>query len=454
MGKLFGTDGIRGIANKELTVNLAFNTGLALSGIMSENTGVAKPKVLISKDTRISGDMFESAIAAGLCAGGVDVILCGVAPTPAVSYLVKEFNFDAGVMISASHNPSEYNGIKIFNRTGFKLSDELEEKIEYGIEHNNNIKLAIGENIGIVDRDYNLINKYIEHISSIKANDTLGGLKILIDCANGSASATASKIFTQCDIINASPDGLNINNKCGSMNMDLLVERVVAGNYDIGIAFDGDADRCLAVDENGEIIDGDMILCAIADEMKASGSLKGDTLVVTKLSNLGLHKFCEKRNYNVSQTDVGDRFVLERMVENNFNLGGEQSGHIIVLDYAGTGDGQLTATLILNLLRKNSERASKVFGKMKKYPQIALNVKIPQDKDKTGMKEKILADCDVINAEKAVREKLNNNGRIILRASGTEPLIRIMIEGESEAIIAEYAKEIEDVILRKLELII
>ena len=449
MGKLFGTDGIRGIANKELTVNLAFNTGLALSEIMSENASGAKPKVLISKDTRISGDMFESAIAAGLCAGGVDVILCGVAPTPAVSYLVKEFNFDAGVMISASHNPSEYNGIKIFNRNGFKLSDELEEKIEYAIENNRYIKLATGKNIGVVDRDYNLINEYIEHVSGIKAEDATGDLKILIDCANGSASVTASKIFTQCDIINAAPDGLNINNRCGSMNLDLLVEKVVEGKYDIGIAFDGDADRCLAVDENGDIIDGDMILCAIADAMKEAGTLKNDTLVVTKLSNLGLHKFCERRNYNVSQTDVGDRFVLERMVENNYNLGGEQSGHIIVLDYAGTGDGQLTAVLMLNLLCKKNEKASKVFGVMKKYPQISLNVKISQDKDKAGMKEKILSDCDVINAEKAVREKLNNNGRIILRASGTEPLIRIMIEGKSEDIIAEYAKEIEGVIKNK-----
>lgn len=451
MGKLFGTDGIRGIANEDLDVTLAFNVGLAVSEIMVENTGNGKPKVLIGKDTRISGDMFESAIAAGLCAGGVDVILCGVAPTPAVSYLVKECNFDAGVMISASHNPSEDNGIKIFNKDGFKLSDAIEEKIEYAIEHNHKIKLATGEKIGIIHKDVNLIDKYIEHVANIESPtaENKKNLKVLIDCANGSASVTADKIFAHCDIINASPDGLNINKDCGSTHMNVLIEKVVGEKYDIGIAFDGDADRCLAVDENGNIIDGDMILCAIADEMKESATLKGDTIVVTKLSNLGLHKFCEKRNFTVEQTDVGDRFVLERMLQNNFNLGGEQSGHIIALDYAGTGDGQITAMMILNLLKKKREKSSKVFGEMKKYPQISVNVKLPQDK--TDIKQKIMTDPDVLNIEKIISDKLNNNGRIILRPSGTEALIRIMIEGENYDTIAEYAKEVENIILKKIK---
>jgi len=448
VGKLFGTDGIRGIANKDLNVHLAYNVGLAVSEIMTENTGDGKPKILIAKDTRISGDMFESAMAAGLCAGGVDVILCGIAPTPAVSYLVKECNFDAGIMISASHNPSEYNGIKIFNREGFKLSDELEEKIEFEIENNHKIKLATGEHIGVIRKDDGLIDKYIEHVKSINKNRSETGLKVLIDCANGSAAVTAAKIFAQCDIIYDSPDGLNINKNCGSVHMDSLISEVIGGKYDIGIAFDGDADRCLVVDENGEIIDGDMILCVLADEMKENGTLKGDTVVVTKLSNLGLHKFCENRGYNVEQTDVGDRFILERMLQKDFNLGGEQSGHIVLLDYAGTGDGQITATLILNLLSKKKEKASKVLGIMKKFPQIAVNVNIPQDK--ADLKKKILEDPDLLNAEEVARSKLKDNGRIIIRPSGTEPLIRIMVEGENHEIITECAKEIESVILKKL----
>ena len=468
MGKYFGTDGVRGTANKDLDVTLAYKIGLSASDVLIKNIAQTpadfvgtpfqkgankKPKIIIGKDTRISGDMFESAIAAGICAGGCDVVLCGIVPTPAVAFLVNSCGFDAGIMISASHNQAFDNGIKIFNSKGFKLSDEIEEKIEYAIDNYQEIELKTGSSIGTVTTDEKITDKYINHLSEInKIIDTRHNIRVLIDCANGSASETAGKIFdgekVSYSIINSDPTGLNINDKCGSTHLDGLKKRMKIGGFDIGFAFDGDADRCLAVDETGELIDGDKIICVLADDMKQYGRLKNNSVVVTKMSNLGLHKFCESKNINVEQTDVGDRFVLERMLEKNINIGGEQSGHIIISDYATTGDGQITAVLILDILRKYKESgktASEIFGVMKSYPQVSVNVKVENDR-----KKDIMSDETVLEKVEEIKDLLNGNGRVLLRPSGTEPLIRIMIEGENEDIITGYAKEIESVILGRL----
>ena len=472
MGKYFGTDGVRGAANKDLTVMLAYKIGLSASDVLIKNidktpagngaSGMPrptqdganqKPKIIIGKDTRISGDMFESAIAAGICAGGCNAFLCGVVPTPAIAFLVKECGFDAGIMISASHNHAYDNGIKIFNSQGFKLSDELEDKIEYAIDNYEEIELKTGEFIGTVTTDDKLIDKYINHVSDInKIIDTRNNIRVLLDCANGSASKTAEKIFdgekVSYSIINSDPNGLNINDKCGSTHLDNIIKRMKLGGFDIGFAFDGDADRCLAIDETGEIIDGDKIICVLADEMKQRGRLKSNSVAVTKMSNLGLHKFCESKEINVEQTDVGDRFVLECMIEKDINIGGEQSGHIIISDYATTGDGQITAVLILDILRRykaEGKTASEIFGVMKSYPQVLIFVKVENDRKKDIMSDEI-----VLESVKKIEKLLNGNGRILLRPSGTEPLIRIMLEGENEEVITGYAKEIESVILGKL----
>ena len=447
MGKYFGTDGVRGTANKDLDVVLAYKTGLAAASVLYEDIKQTnqtnnkdskdKPKIIIGKDTRISGDMFESAISAGICAAGCDVVLLGVVPTPAVAFIVKECGFDAGVMISASHNQAFDNGIKIFGSQGVKLSDELEAKIEQLIDKSDEIKLAVGADIGRVTRDDTLVDKYIARITEISTISQTK--KILIDCANGSASATARKIFETADIINCTPDGLNINENCGSTHIDVLANRVKSGGYDIGFAFDGDADRCLAVDENGELICGDKIVCALAEWMKI------DTIAVTKLSNIGLHEFCKSHDIKIEETDVGDKFVLERMLERNIKLGGEQSGHIIALDYATTGDGQLAAMLMLKILCDSLKKASDIFGAMRVYPQVAVNVKVANEQ-----KPIIMQDEDVLTAVRDIESKLGDTGRVLLRPSGTEPLIRIMLEGEHLQTIKEYAHEIERVILEKI----
>jgi len=464
MGKYFGTDGVRGAANEDLTADLAYKIGLSTSNVLINNINIyKKPKIIIGRDTRISGSMFESAIAAGICAGGCDAALCGMVPTPAIAYLVRKYRFDAGVMISASHNQAFDNGVKIFNSHGYKLSDELEEKIEYLIDNIQEAELKTGGAIGEVTKDHKLIEAYINHVSAavklpLLYESTAGasprptkGLHILIDCANGSASETAGKIFdgekVSYSIINSDPNGLNINDECGSTHLDGLIKRMKMGEFDIGFAFDGDADRCLAVDETGEIIDGDKIICALAENMMKENKLKKHTVAVTKLSNMGLHKFCESRKINVEQTDVGDRFVLERMLEKDISIGGEQSGHIIVSDYATTGDGQITAVLILDILRKYADKkASEIFGAMKQYPQVMINVKVGAN-DK---KEKIMSDEIVLAEVEKIKDLLSGNGRILLRPSGTEPLVRIMTEGEDLDVITDYAREIEKVILERL----
>ncbi len=438
MGKLFGTDGVRGIVGKDLSAELAFRLGRAAAEVLiSEDT--KRPKILIGKDTRLSGDMLESAMAAGFAAMGADVILLGVVPTPAVAYLLPKLGADAGVMISASHNPGAYNGIKIFQGSGYKLPDELELQIEDRIENGIRTAQAQGEWIGRVSTDLSLLDLYCDHVRALLPTDCKR--RILFDLSNGSASQTAKQIFTfeGADFISGSPDGWNINEHCGSTDLSALKEKVVSGGYDMGIAFDGDADRCLAVDENGNTIDGDQIIAALSLAMRANGELHDDTIVVTSLSNLGLHLFAKANNLQVKVTDVGDRYVLEEMLRGNYSLGGEQSGHIIMTAYATTGDGQSSAAKILCLLANQpNAKASEVFGVMKVLPQIAKNVTVAS----RSVAQQILAHEKIAALKAKIEDALNGKGRILLRPSGTEALLRVMLEGEDLATITAYADEV------------
>ena len=432
MGKLFGTDGIRGVVNNGLDAELAYKVGLAAAVVLAEGKGEGeRPLVTIGKDTRISGDLLKGALIAGLCTAGADVLDLGTLPTPGVAWVTVSERADAGVVISASHNPFEHNGIKIFNGQGFKLSDELEEKIE---------EIIFSGCVGVPRKTHGEIGKvcyvarkasegYIDHLVNTVSND-MGGLRILVDCANGAASATAGRLFDrfrnlQCDIINADPDGVNINNKCGSTHMDMLAAMVTAGGYDLGIAFDGDADRCLAVDELGQDIDGDQIMAACGLSLKEEGKLGGDTVVATVMSNIGLHRFVKEHQMKVVCTSVGDRNVLECMLANGYAIGGEQSGHMIFLEHATTGDGQLTALQILELLSKCGRKASELFGQCARFPQVLINVSVSGG---NPAKERVMASQwlkDSIAEQEAV---LKDNGRILVRPSGTEALIRVMVE--------------------------
>ncbi len=430
MGKLFGTDGIRGVVNEGLDATLAYQVGLAAAKVLGEANGKSRPLFTIGKDTRISSDLLESALIAGLCSAGADVMRLGVIPTPAVAYITVEAKADAGIVISASHNPFEHNGIKIFNGQGFKLSDELENQIEAVIFDGCNVALKTHGDLGrVYDSELKQSEAYINHLAST-VEDDLHGLRILVDCANGASSATADRLFdlfsAEVDIINEDPDGVNINNGCGSTHLDLLARKVAEGGYDVGIAFDGDADRCLAVDENGETIDGDQIMAICGTEMKREGKLSGDAIVATVMSNIGFHLFAKENGIQVPCTDVGDRNVLEKMLECGYKLGGEQSGHTIFLDYATTGDGQLTALQFLQVLSRSGKKASELASICKKYPQVLINVPVASKEDKV----RIMAD-DGLKAETARQEaELNGEGRILIRPSGTEALIRVMVEGK------------------------
>ena len=444
MKKLFGTDGVRGIAGVDLTAELAYKIGLCAANLFTGKN--KKSRVLIGKDTRVSGDMLEAAISAGLAAGGADAVSIGVVPTPAVAFIVTKHSFDAGIMISASHNTAEYNGIKIFGADGFKLTDDEELNIENHIENIGKIPLASGGAVGRIYSEPSLIEGYIDQLKGLIPETALRPLRIIIDCANGSAAATADKIFISnqnltYDFINREPDGLNINEGCGSTHMDGLRKKVIAGGYDTGIAFDGDADRCLMLDEKGGDIEGDHIIAMLADDMKKRGALKKNTTVVTIMSNLGLHKFAGEKGIEIKQTDVGDRYVLEAMLEGGYNLGGENSGHIILTDYAATGDGQLTAVMMLSLLAKNKELASVLASKLQTIPQIIQNVRITAEK-----RALIMSSPELATAIESVKSRLGRFERINVRPSGTEPLIRVMVEGDDRDKIQAYALEIEKVI--------
>lgn len=450
MGKLFGTDGARGVANSELTCELAMNIGRAAAMVLLENNNKdTKPCVLIGMDTRRSSDMLEGALTAGLCSVGANVMQLGVVPTPAVAYLVRKLNADAGIMISASHNPHEFNGIKIFNGEGYKLPDALEEEIEAIVCDNAKpYPVPTGDGLGCVSKLPSALDDYIDHVASSIEGD-LSGLKIAIDCSNGSASATAEKLFTKLGadhtIINAEPNGININEKCGSTHIEGLASFVKENGFNCGVAFDGDADRCLAIDENGELIDGDFIIAVCAKDLNERGKLSNNAVVGTVMTNMGFNKFCDENGLNFEATAVGDRYVLENMLKNNYKLGGEQSGHVIFLDHGTTGDGQLTGVQLLSIVKRSGKTLSQLAGIMKRFPQVLINVKVAREqKDNYKTDEKI---CNVI-AE--TENSLNGRGRVLVRASGTEPLIRVMLEGENIDEITAYAQSIADTIKTRL----
>lgn len=442
MGKLFGTDGIRGVVGENLTVELAFRTGQALAHVLKQEKGRA-PLITIGKDTRVSSDMLESALICGICSVGGNVMPFGVLPTPAVAYLTVLKEADAGIVISASHNPFEHNGIKVFNEQGYKLPDATEEKIEAIILSEEKIPVATRGEIGVLHHGLKQAkNEYIHHLAHTIDAD-LAGLRILVDCSNGAASATARELFGRfkcfVDFICDEPNGVNINLNCGSTHLDRLAEQVVAGKYDIGVAFDGDADRCLMVDETGKVIDGDMIMSVCGIQMKREGKLEGNTIVATVMSNLGLHEFCRNNGIDLVCTAVGDRNVLEKMNECGYRIGGEQSGHMIFTEFATTGDGQLSALQFLQILARSGKSASLLVSEFTQYPQILLNAEVSHER---GVKERIMG-SEELKAAIAEEEKfLNGEGRILVRASGTEALIRVMVEAKTEQIAKLVAERV------------
>lgn len=429
MARLFGTDGVRGVANESLTCELAVKIGQAAAAVLGGNQK-KRPLVAVGMDTRISSDMLAGALSAGLCSSGADVLSLGVIPTPAVAYLVRKYHADAGVVISASHNSAEFNGIKIFSANGYKLPDELEEKIEDMILGDEKMHgEIIGADVGRIIPAENAHKDYVDYLRQTVSH-TLDGLKIAIDCANGAASTTAPLLFeqlgAQCHILNADPNGVNINDNCGSTHMESLRKYVLNNSMDVGIAFDGDADRCLCIDEKGSEVDGDFIMAICASDMKKHGKLKKDTVIGTVMTNLGFIKFCQANGINFIPTKVGDRYVLEEMLLEDYKLGGEQSGHVIFGDCATTGDGELTALKVLSVMYRESEKLSELAGVMKKYPQVMVNVKVSSEG-----KINFYTDSKVKSAIEKAKESLGDTGRVVVRVSGTEPLIRVMAEGEN-----------------------
>ena len=430
MGKLFGTDGIRGVANETLDTKLAYRIGQAAAISLQDGTG-RKPTVVIGKDTRISSDMLEAALTAGLTACGCNVVTLGVIPTPAVAYLTVQLHADAGAVISASHNPYEHNGIKLFSREGFKLSDALEAQIENLILQPGELPVKSHGDLGQVTSGAALKEQYLDHLASTVGK--LSGLRVLIDCANGASSATARELFSRFDldvtILNDEPNGVNINAECGSTHLGGLQKGVVEGHYDLGLAFDGDADRCLAVDELGREVDGDHIMAICADTLVAQNKLRGGGFVATVMSNIGLHKYCEAEGLRLLCAAVGDRNVLELMQKEGMVLGGEQSGHIIFLDYMTTGDGQLAALQFLSIVQQSGKKVSELSDRIVSYPQILRNVRVNSNEEKTA----IMGSAALREAIAKAEEELAGNGRVLIRPSGTEPLIRVMVEaGKSD----------------------
>lgn len=456
MGRLFGTDGARGVANSELTCELAMQIGRAAAMVLTEHTN-KRPKVLIGMDTRASSQMLESAISAGLCSVGADVMLLGEIPTPAVAYLVKKYEYDAAVMISASHNPCEYNGIKIFQGNGYKLPDALEEEIESIILDKTQVPpIKVGGDVGRIIRSRTSIIDYSSYLKTVAQNElaeygmeNFNGLKIAIDCSNGAASVTAPRVFMRlcddCFFLASHPNGTNINANCGSTHLEILQDFVVRNNCDVGLAFDGDADRFLAVDENGNVVDGDKLIAIFAKHMKNKGKLKNNAAVVTVMSNMGFFKFCEENDIHCEKTKVGDRYVLENMLENDFVIGGEQSGHIIFRDFATTGDGELSALKLLCVMKETGKSLSELASEMEVFPQVLVNVRVSD-----FGKARFPRDEEIKNAIEAAEKELGSDGRVLVRVSGTEPLVRVMLEGKDEEKINILAQEIAQVIKERL----
>lgn len=454
MRKYFGTDGIRRIANTELSPELVYKVAKAGAYVLSKHTDHT-PTILIGRDTRISGTLIESAMTAGFLSYGANVKLLGVIPTPAVAYLTKKLNADASVVISASHNTFEFNGVKYFSNKGMKISDELEEEIE-GIMESGKIEELTAEShkIGVSEIKEEWINKYIEFfVENFKEDIDKNNKKdfiVGIDTANGATYKVAEKVFTTLGInykiINNNPDGININHNCGSTHLEPIKEFVVKNKLSLGIAYDGDGDRCLLVDELGNEIDGDKILAVFSKYLKENRKLKKDTLVATVMSNLGLNKYAELNKINLLQTKVGDRYVLEEMLENEYNLGGEQSGHIILLDYNPTGDGILTSLMMIKILLEKNLSASEICDIISIYPQVLVNAKVSSEK-KYLYKE----DAQIKEEIKKLEQEFKNDGRILIRPSGTEPLVRVMIEGKDKDYISKKAKMLAELIENKLK---
>ncbi|MCT8976441.1 phosphoglucosamine mutase [Clostridium sp. CX1] len=447
MHRMFGTDGVRGIANKELTAELAYRLGRAGAHVLTE--GTHKPKILVGMDTRISGDMLEAALVSGILSVGAEAICVGIVPTPAVSYLTRKYEADAGIVISASHNPVEYNGIKFFNNQGYKLSDELEDTIQSVIESNfEGVPLPTGDQIGRkIEEEGEAVGDYVEFAKGT-IDTNLKGLKVALDCANGAAYITAVRAFKELGaevyVINNEPDGININKNCGSTHPERLMEYVVEKGCDLGLAFDGDADRCLAVDEKGNLINGDFLMAIIGKYLKEQGKLDKDVVVVTVMSNLGLDIALNKENIGTVKTKVGDRYVLEEMVKEGYKLGGEQSGHVIMLDYNTTGDGLITGLQLSAIVKKSGKTLSDLASMMKELPQILVNAKVPNDK------KNIHNEDEEISAEiRKIEERLNGCGRVLIRPSGTEPLVRVMLEGEVQSELDEMAHGLAELIEKK-----
>lgn len=436
MGKLFGTDGIRGIANKDLTPELAFKVGRAGAYVLSKGK---KGKIIVGKDTRKSGDMLEAALTAGICSMGIDVVSLGIVPTPAVAYLTRKYEGLAGVVISASHNPVEYNGIKFFNENGYKLNDDIEEEIEGIILKDEDILVRpIKENIGQTIIENNGYKYYIEHLESTVEGD-LKGIKIAVDCGHGALYKIAPQLLKDIKgeivVINDKPNGSNINVKCGSTNPDMIRSLVLETKADIGLSFDGDGDRLIAIDEKGNIIDGDHILAICGTQLHKHGKLKNDTIVGTVMTNMGLDVYLKEREMNIVKTAVGDRYVIEEMLSNGYILGGEQSGHIIFLDYNTTGDGLLTGLMLIQVMKETGKSMSELNNLMTNFPQVLVNAKV-----KNELKNSYLENEEIKSEVDKIEKMFHGEGRVVIRPSGTEPLIRVIIEGKDEKEIEGIAK--------------
>ena len=454
MRKYFGTDGIRRIANIELSPELVYKVAKAGAYVLSKHTDHA-PTILIGRDTRISGTLIESAMVAGFLSYGANVKLLGVIPTPAVAYLTRKLNADASVVISASHNTYEFHGIKYFSNKGMKIPDTLEEEIEEVMESGKLEELtAVNDKIGVSEYCLDLIDEYVyffrknfdDDMEKLVSDDFIVGL----DTANGATYKVAEKVFKSLGIkykiINNNPDGININQNCGSTHLEGLKKFVVENNLSMGVAYDGDGDRCLAVDENGNEIDGDKIMAIISSSLRKKGKLAKDTIVATVMSNLGLNKYARDNGLELLQTKVGDRYVLEEMLKDGFNLGGEQSGHVILLDYNPTGDGILTSLMLIKSILEENKKASQMAQMVKLYPQVLVNAKVNSEK-KYGFKD----DKEIKNAIEKLEKEFAGNGRVLIRPSGTEPLVRVMIEGEDQKYIQKKAEEIAKLIESKLK---
>ena len=454
MRKYFGTDGIRRIANTELTPELVYKVAKAGAYVLSKHTDHT-PTILIGRDTRISGTLIESAMVAGFLSYGANVKLLGVLPTPGVAYLTRKLNADASVVISASHNTFEFNGIKYFSNKGMKIPDTLEEEIEDIMESGKLDELtAKNEKIGVSEYALDLMDEYVyffrKNFDDIIDKYNHDNFVVALDTANGATSVVAEKVFKALGInyriINNHPDGININDNCGSTHLEGLKKYVVENKMSLGVAYDGDGDRCLAVDENGNEIDGDKLLAIISNSLRRKGKLQKDTIVATVMSNLGLNKFARDNGLELLQTKVGDRYVLEEMLRDGYNLGGEQSGHVILLDYNPTGDGILTSLMLITSILEEGKRASELADMIKLYPQILVNAKVNSNKKYDYEKDE-----EIKNAIDKLEREFAGNGRVLIRPSGTEPLVRVMIEGEDQEYITKKAEEIAKLIEKKLQ---